>query len=210
MRVRMVSLGALALGLSACGGGETYPLSVSRVETRLRGMALPDELGFGSAGASTASVASSSDRRVVWTITDHGSTFGWMEAKFEPVDLEHTRVDVEFRAADVGGSDKAQQDAISAIGTAALSEAVDAELDGRPYNKRIVGAKVAAYALTHRDELKSFVAGRAMLEEHEQNEYIAAKSQQDPNYGVRMREYQMRENMAAASAPTLDLDKPKY
>lgn len=206
MRVRTIALGALTLGLAACSGGEVYPLSVSRVETRLRGMALPDELGFGSGGASTASVASSSDRKVVWTITDHGSTFGWMEATLDPVDVEHTRVHVEFRAADVGGADKAQQDAISAIGTAALSEAVDAELDGRTYNKGIVNAKVAAYALTHRDELKSFVAGREMLERNERDAYVAQLSQKAPEIGVMVREAETQRSMEAASAPTLDLD----
>lgn len=210
MRKAMVALGLAAVTLTACTEGEVYSLPASRVESRLRSMAMPSELGFGSNGGSYASVERASSRGVTWRIADRGATFGWLEAKFDPVDLEHTRVAVDFHVDSSAGPGTAgQQKLMSAVGKAVLAEAIDAELEGRAYNKGRAQTQVAIYAIAHRDELRNFQFDERWAREDYSSERVAATvGARDPQLAVEMRQEDTERRMEAASAPSLNLDPP--
>ncbi len=202
--------GLLACGLSACGEqGEVYPMPASRVASRLHGMILPAELGFGRDGLSGASLEASSDQAVTWRITDGGRTLGWMDAKLDAIDLDHTRVAVDFRPGpSIGGGGG---EALGAIGQAVFGEAVDAELDGRAYSRGRAQAALAGYALTHRSEMMAFVDDDQFRRDFEhpsdemRDQVMAAEAAHNPEIAVHERERETQRKMEAASAPNLKL-----
>lgn len=216
-RWRLVAMGLIACGLTACGrGGEVYAMPLSKVSSRLHGMILPAELGFGQGGGSVASLEAVSDQLVTWRITDRGRTLGWVDAKLDPVDLEHTRVAVDFRAATDPGAGRAdEQRALAAVGQAIFAEAVDAELDDRPFNKGRAEAAVAAYAITHRDEMQAFVGDDQFRRDFGsqpsdvmRDPAMQAAAASNPNVAVYVQEAETRRKMEAASAPNLKLGTP--
>lgn len=213
MRVKaLVTLSVAAWLLAGCGGkGEVYPLPVSKVESRLRALNLPAEMGFGTASGSDATLESVSDKGVTWRISDGGATLGWLEADLEAVDLEHTRVEVDFRVADDIDTERAgKQKLIATVGRLALTEAIDAELDGRAYDRGRLKAQIAAYALTHRDEVANWDFAGDEVSDRMREQRVSSIVAKDPQAGVRLREYETQETMKAAAEPSLKLGEDRY
>lgn len=208
----VVSMGVLAWALAGCGGtGEVYSLPVSKVESRLRAMNLTDELGLGSSAGSAISLDSGYGKGVARRVSDRGATLGWLEADIEAVDLDHTRVAVEFRAADGAGPDRrGHQKLIASVGRIALGEAIDAELEGRAFNKGRVKTQIAAYALTHRDEIASWDLDESTISDTMREPHVSSAVARNPELGVAMREAEARRAMKAASEPSLKLDQDRY
>lgn len=215
MRIRgVVALGVLAWMLTGCGGkGEVYSLPVSKVESRLRAMNLSEELGLSSNTSSDITLESGYSKGVAWRISDRGATLGWLEAEVEPVDLEHTRVEVDFRIADGAGSERrGHQKLIASVGRIALGEAIDAELDGRAFNKGRVKTQIAAYALTHRDEIASWDLDDSMISDDMRQAHVSNAVARNPELGVALREEETQRTMERASEPSLKLgeDRDRY
>lgn len=217
--------GIAGLGYGLIPGGEVYALPASDVESKLRQMSLPDALGMNQPGSvNDVVVEGNSGHSVVWRMRTRGQTVGWIEAEMEPVDVDHTRVSVDFRMSEAAttGKDKDaaefinSQKFVKAVGIAVIGEAVDATLEDREYDKGKVNGAIAAYALTHAGEVAQFgVDMRKLKEEMAEAEtsrssdsYARRVETSNPEAAARMRQYQTEDAMRAASAPMVDPTRP--
>ena len=167
-------------GLCLCGGafviggnhGIDYDGSVAQVHSELASMPMPPELeeSIEDGSGAVRTVAASADQ-IRWHFEVDGHEIGRIAAKLTPVDGDTTNVQVEWEPGDAlpKGSNAravAMQPLVEEVAETFMAEQIDATLEDRPFNKKVVAMQVAAYAASHPREMKQYMAKvQAMTED---------------------------------------------
>ncbi len=144
--------------------GIDYDGAVTEVRSQLVAMPMPEELRDSmEEGRGAVRTVATSPNEVAWHFEIEGHEVGQVAAKLTPVDSDTTNVTVEWDPGDAlpKGSNAravAMQPLVEQVAETFVAEQIDATLEGRPFNKKVVAMQVAAYAASHPREMKQYMA----------------------------------------------------
>src|SRR5688572_15632036 len=156
----LLAMGIVAM-LAACGAGEpgeVYPMGGSDLRQALLTI---DELPpvFGSAALDT-SVVNTGDGTITWTASQGFEPVLRFIARTEPVDESHTRVIVQIAAPTGAEGDEiarrlADNPQIRDLYLAAMTEQIDAKLEGREFDLSVISGQLALATAANIGQLSS-------------------------------------------------------
>ena len=168
----MCAGGGLYVGVG--NRGIDYDGSLAEVRAELVSMPLPDELQESiEEGRGSVETDTSDSDKVSWRFYVEDHELGRVTAKLSPVDSDTTNVQVEWDpgAALPKGSNSravAMQPLVEQVAETFVAEQIDASLEDRPFNKRVVALQLAAYVGSHPKEMRQYMARvQALAEEAE-------------------------------------------
>jgi hypothetical protein len=174
---------AASLALSACSGGQpgdVYDMPVDQVYAVIARTNIPDDLKkrVNSARGSEVRVSRVTNQSVTWKLTEYGHEIARFVATVTPEgdDGTKTRVTVDAIGAEEGKFAKVGQEfnnrgLLVQTARMAMEEQISSKMQGRGYDERKVAAAIAAYAITHADEIQADLASPSNYDDLEHPGY---------------------------------------
>ena len=152
-------LGTAGYMTGTFGSGEYYEIAPHEVSSTLADMRIPLEFSERSAGVQVHTVSSSA-QKVHWEMVFDGSAVADVFANLSPSG-SGTRVTIDFAMRESGTAKLDQQFPMGAeffhdMAELAMTEQVDATLDGRPFDKDKFAGALVGYAAANTGKIVKF------------------------------------------------------